>query len=918
MSMADLLRRATRCRGDHLEAAGNAIRAELERAVRADPRRLPVLYDQLRRAGERNRAFRPWAQWAEGTAEQLRGHPARAAPLLERASGAFRSGSDEHTAARVDLMLMDALACLGRYRSAERTGRRAMRAFTVAGDNPRVAAALTNLGGLASTRDRVRDALLLWRRARSHLGSEDGLRRALVDANLAAGLQSVGRFRGASRLYARAARELEAAGASASALQPLLGLAEVGILLGEVGDGLVEIDRIAGVATEIGDDNILFEARLIQARAELSLGQAERARAVAESTGPLCEAAGRRDDQARFAAVAAVAVAAGAEGDLEQARERALRLLRATGQGVGAAWLRVELARRTGAPGIRRLREDAATLERAGLSVQADLAHLCRASVLAGSGRATSAERLCRAVLARRQVSVWPRFEARRLLADLVGRRDAGAAVRHLRAAVRVAESVRARLGAEGDRAALSRRTVEAYERLVEELLRRGDGRSRRQAFELVARVKSRSLLEALDSRRDQQWRESPEIVQRWNAMRQELAAMLAALEDGPGERSRYSTAVVERRVRRLSRQLESLEVELARSKPAFGAALGSLPAPALRPMLEPGEVFLELFLSNADLILFRLTRSGLTVTVNRGARGRLEKLLATTRFQLSKAAYGRRHLESPGSFLVDQARTSLAELGELLLSPLEGQPAPRTLYIAPHGELHNLPLAALELGGAPILAACPVAVAPSSGILARILDGPLRRPQRLGVAGAGPAELPEIDREVAELARRLPAAEVIPNAGVADMQALLGGCDAVHVASHGAFQPLIPSGSGLRLRDGWLTALDILKLDIRVRTVTISACASGRVAVLPGEEVAGFVRALLASGVRTAIVAPGALDDNLARRAAEELYSRLLGAGPGQALREALLGLRDEYPHPALWAGLQLYGNPRCWKDSP
>jgi CHAT domain-containing protein len=170
----------------------------------------------------------------------------------------------------------------------------------------------------------------------------------------------------------------------------------------------------------------------------------------------------------------------------------------------------------------------------------------------------------------------------------------------------------------------------------------------------------------------------------------------------------------------------------------------------------------------------------------------------------------------------------------------------------------------------------------------------------------------------VEEIVALLPAARVVRGARVAEVSELLADCDAVHVASHGAFQPLIPSGSGIRLNDGWLTALDILRSPVRARLVSLGACASGEIEVAPGEEIAGIVRALLASGVQAAVVAPGALDDLVARRAARMFYEGALANGAGAALRHTLLALRDEFDHPALWAGLQLYGNPRPWEDPP
>jgi CHAT domain-containing protein len=139
-----------------------------------------------------------------------------------------------------------------------------------------------------------------------------------------------------------------------------------------------------------------------------------------------------------------------------------------------------------------------------------------------------------------------------------------------------------------------------------------------------------------------------------------------------------------------------------------------------------------------------------------------------------------------------------------------------------------------------------------------------------------------------------------------------------VHVASHGAFQPLIPTGSGLRLADGWLTALDLMRIPMAAGLVTCGACSSGEVAAGTSRAPEGILRALLTSGVRTAVLAPGPLDDRLAREAANLYYSRLFEDGPGEALRSALLAIRRECPHPALWASLQLFGDSRPWDGTP
>ncbi|MCD4750581.1 MAG: CHAT domain-containing protein [Thermoanaerobaculales bacterium] len=903
------------CDAKQIRALGERIRDEAERTARRDPRGLRALFRSLRQAADANPAFRPWALWIEGGTEHLRGRTAEATPLLDQASRIFRKSGDHHTAARVDLAGMDALACTGRHQAARQRGRRALEIFLQAQDNPRTVSALLNLGGLEEARDQLHKALELWLQAQRLVPEEDRLRRGLLATSLGAGYQVLGRFSKAEERYSEAITHLEAVDATATCLLPKLGLAEILVLRGNLGEALLQITDAEVAAEAITDENLLAEARLLRIRVELYLGHSERAAEAAAEMQHRCEGHGRPDDAARFLALRALAVADGAEGDLQELAETAECSLKNTIGVPAAAAFRVELALSPAQRVSARLARDAAILQRTGHNVAADLARTAAAEAALSAGDSAKARRLCRQVLAGRSLSVWPRVRALRLLSRIEESENPAAALKHIRQVISVVESVRGRLATEQDRAAFAAHAVEDYERLVLLLLARGDSRSRRQAFDAVARIQSRSLVEAIDRRRDLNWGKRPELAQRWNQLREELATMLAALDGRESGNGRYSEAAVEKRVRLVARELEDVEIEVARSSPALADALGRLPSLPLKSKFESGEVLLEVFFAGEDLVIFCLDDRGLRVEVAAGARRRCIHLIDEIRFQISKAAYGRRFLEAPGLILVRQVRARLAELGEMVLAPVARLPAPTRLWIAPHDDLHHVPMAALEINGDAILAQCPVAVVPSSAVLARLLSRPQRQPRRLAVAGAGSEHLPEIDNEVNEIAQKFTAAEVTKSACVADLQRLLENHDIVHVASHGAFQPLAPRGSGLLMTDGWFTTMDLLQTRLKVELITCAACASGDVQVLPGGEMVGVVRALLAGGVRTAMLAPGALDDRLAREAAGLFYERVFELGPGEAFREALLHLRMKHPHPALWASLQLYGDTRPWE---
>lgn len=903
------------CDATQVRALGERVRAEAEHTARHDPRALNPLYGSLRRAAEANPDFKPWALWIEGSTQHLRGRTARAAPLLEQAARIFRTSGDDHTAARVDLAGMDVLVCRGQHRAAHQKGIRALQTFSQVRDVSREVSALLNLGGLEEARDRLHKALPLWHRAQKLVPEEDRLRRGLLATSLGAAYQALGRFVQAEGRYRAAIAHLEAADAVATCLLPQLGLAEILVLQGRLGRALALVAGAEATAEAITDENLLAEARLLRVRIELHLGHTERAAQTAAVMHERAEANGRPDDAARFLALRAVAVANGADGDLETLARTAEEVLRSTIGAPAAAAFRVELATSPARRAAGRLSRDAGILQRAGHNVGADLARAAAAEVALSAGEDARARHLCQRVLKRRSSSVWPRIRALRVLSKIEEPQNPTGALGYLRRVIATRESVRGRLSSEQDREAFSTGAVEDYQRLVSMLLARGDARSRRQAFDAVAKIKSRSLVEAIDRQCDLDLGDRPELARRWNELRRELGSMLQALDDRAGGDERYCEAAVEKRVRLVARELEDVEIQVARSSPAMADALGRLPAPPLRFELEAGEVLLEIFFTAADLVVFRLDDSGLRVSVRVGARPRCDELIDEIRFQISKAAYGRRFLEAPGRILVGQVRARLAELGELILDPLARQPTPKRLWIAPHGGLHHIPLAALEIGGDAILARCPVAVVPSSGVLARLLTRRHRRPRRLAIAGAGDARLPEIDKEVDEIARRFSTAEVRKSACVSDFKELLESCDAVHVASHGAFQPLAPRGSGLLLADGWFTIMELLQTKMKIELITCGSCASGDVQILPGGEAAGVVRALFAGGVRTALLAPGTLDDRVARQASDLFYERVFRMGPGEAFRQAALRLRSEHPHPALWASLQLFGDARPWE---
>lgn len=120
------------------------------------------------------------------------------------------------------------------------------------------------------------------------------------------------------------------------------------------------------------------------------------------------------------------------------------------------------------------------------------------------------------------------------------------------------------------------------------------------------------------------------------------------------------------------------------------------------------------------------------------------------------------------------------------------------------------------------------------------------------------------------------------------------------------------PAGGKLGGDDGLTSALEIGGLSLQgTQLVVLSACETARGYVVPGQDVAGLRRAFLVSGAQTVVASLWAVNDGATRALMRGFYQHLRrGQGRAQAMQQAALSLRQEYPHPHYWAGFIVIGN--------
>ncbi len=138
-----------------------------------------------------------------------------------------------------------------------------------------------------------------------------------------------------------------------------------------------------------------------------------------------------------------------------------------------------------------------------------------------------------------------------------------------------------------------------------------------------------------------------------------------------------------------------------------------------------------------------------------------------------------------------------------------------------------------------------------------------------------------------------------------------------IHLATHGLLNDrngldsaiaLAPNGTG-EFNDGLLTAAEIVQMKLNAELVVLSACdtAQGRVT---GDGVIGLSRSLILAGTPSVLVSLWAVPDAPTAELMTEFYSQWQKTGnKAQALRQAMLAIKEKHPNPINWAGFTLIG---------
>jgi CHAT domain-containing protein len=497
-------------------------------------------------------------------------------------------------------------------------------------------------------------------------------------------------------------------------------------------------------------------------------------------------------------------------------------------------------------------------------------------------------------------------------------------AQRLLKAAVEEIERLRGTVTQDAMRASFLRDKTVAYEELLQLYLARDNEEGLWLAFTIAEKAKSRALVDLLSGVIERVPAASldSEVEERIRKLQSDLNATYNRLFSVTGEEDERETPVPDLQERAV--QLESKISRLRLQAPSSDPFMDPISLAEAQEQLPPDLALLAYHIVDDEIMAFVILGENIRIVRKLGPVATVAQLLCRLRVHLNRFRAGPEFVGRHMALLERSMQDVLASLYTVLVAPVEDLSeemgirtsyragAPGKLVIVPHGLLHQIPFHALFDGERYLLERFEISYAPSARVYSLCQEKASQRSGHALVMSVADPLIPAVEKEARAVAKHLPGVEVLSDEQATSdaLRSASSGSSILHLACHGLFRADNPMFSSLKLHDGWLTAADVMRLDLAGTIVTLSACESGRNEVIAGDEPIGLTRAFLGVGASTVVVSLWLVQDEATALLMDKYYERLCSnVRPVEALRGAQLALKDEYSHPYYWAPFILVG---------
>jgi len=485
----------------------------------------------------------------------------------------------------------------------------------------------------------------------------------------------------------------------------------------------------------------------------------------------------------------------------------------------------------------------------------------------------------------------------------LVGDREASqgrsqAAVRHWTQAAEVLDAVRAKLPPLEMRSTFMRDRTDPYLRLVNSEMS-GDPT---RAAAWSERYKTAGIWGATaggfadDPTRSR-------AADSLSALADQVMAIAGHLDKKSGERTatdaRANRALIELQ-KKVRHDLDAVESPSGAGVDRFEALIDDIRAESHR------QPIVQFHYDGEDLISF-VHHQGAT-RVHRYVNGRrlTDEWLGCWRLLLGRNSITRRKHRRED---IAEEHRLFGEIGDWLWAPLEVSEQQKRILILPEGKISNLPWQAIECDNTPLGLRHDIVISPSLRHHRHARKMRIRSRKIEAFVGST-SGLRNCRKELTALAGKASDKVTIYDPCRREHWPDDGCARIWHYAGHAQLRADNPFYSSLSLTDGPLFAADFRLKKCRVWLVTLAACRTGQQSVLPGEESSGLVRSLLEMGARNVVGSHWAVSDKSTAFWMSNFYDLILSGQPvGQAVRQAAMQVREQYPSAYDWAAFSVFG---------
>ncbi len=481
-------------------------------------------------------------------------------------------------------------------------------------------------------------------------------------------------------------------------------------------------------------------------------------------------------------------------------------------------------------------------------------------------------------------------------------------------------EDLRSHLGKEELKIAFLKNKLAVYEGLVVTSLAAHSHRcAEHDAFQYVEQAKSRSLADLIAFRASSvigRNEASPAMAQ-FRDLRQKLNwtyHQIELEEMNPGDSSQPRIHSLRQQSRKYEDALVKTfsQIQTADSDYASLQSAKTISAEEMQRILPPRTLLLQYYTARNNFYVCVLGRDQLSISAVAEITPVREKL-RLLQLQLAKFRLGEDYTRPLEKKLLDATQAHLEELYQLLIAPIRKNLDADHLLIVPHSFLHYLPFHALSDGKRYLIDDFSVSYAPSASIYALCQDRASTLADGKALVLAVPdARAPFIEQEGRYVAEAMGNASLFLGSEATEerLKSLGPRSRYIHIATHGYFRQDNPMFSSIRLGNSQLSLFDFYQLQLNAELVTLSGCGTGMNVVIGGDELIGLVRGLLYAGAQTLMVSLWEVHDQSTTEFMRDFY-RIYRQIPNkaEALRQAVITLREKHRHPYYWAAFSLVG---------